>query len=61
MALQFFAEFAFRGRERELLTWFFWHGSFNPTAISPAHMDEYVAQVSKPGALRASIEYYASV
>jgi pimeloyl-ACP methyl ester carboxylesterase len=55
------AEFAFRGRERELLTWFFWHGSCNPTAISPAHMDEYVAQVSKPGALRAGIEYYASV
>jgi hypothetical protein len=24
------AEFAFRGRERELLTWFFWHGSCNP-------------------------------
>jgi pimeloyl-ACP methyl ester carboxylesterase len=55
------AEFAFRGRERELLTWFFWHGSCNPTAISAAHMDEYVAQVSKPGALRAGIEYYASV
>ena len=55
------AEFAFRGRERELLTWFFWHGSCDPTAVSPAHMDEYVAQVSKPGALRAGIEYYASV
>jgi pimeloyl-ACP methyl ester carboxylesterase len=55
------AEFAFRGRERELLTWFFWHGSCDPTAISPAHMDEYVSQVAKPGALRAGIEYYASV
>jgi pimeloyl-ACP methyl ester carboxylesterase len=55
------AEFAFRGRERELLTWFFWHGSCDPTAVSPAHMDEYVAQISKPGALRAGIEYYASV
>jgi len=55
------AEFAFRGRERELLTWFFWHGSCNPTAVSPAHMDEYVSQVAKPGALRAGIEYYASV
>ena len=55
------AEFAFRGRERELLTWFFWHGSCNPTAISRAHLEEYVDQVSKPGALRAGIEYYASV
>jgi pimeloyl-ACP methyl ester carboxylesterase len=55
------AEFAFRGRERELLTWFFWHGSCNPTAVSPEHMDEYVSQVSKPGALRAGIEYYATV
>jgi len=55
------AEFAFRGRERELLTWFFWHGSCDPTAVSTAHMDEYVAQISKPGALRAGIEYYAAV
>lgn len=55
------AEFAFRGRERELLTWFFWHGSCNPSAISPAHLDEYVDQIAKPGALRAGIEYYASV
>lgn len=55
------AEFAFRGRERELLTWFFWHGSCNPSAISQAHLDEYVDQIAKPGALRAGIEYYASV
>lgn len=55
------AEFAFRGRERELLTWFFWHGSCNPTAVSPAHLDEYVDQIAKPGALRAGIEYYAAV
>jgi pimeloyl-ACP methyl ester carboxylesterase len=55
------AEFAFRGRERELLTWFFWHGACNPTAVAPAHMDEYVGQIAKPGALRAGIELYASV
>jgi pimeloyl-ACP methyl ester carboxylesterase len=55
------AEFAFRGRERELLTWFFWHGSCNPAAVAPAHLDEYVDQISKPGALRAGIEYYAAV
>jgi pimeloyl-ACP methyl ester carboxylesterase len=55
------AEFAFRGRERELLTWFFWHGSCNPTAVSQTHLDEYVDQIAKPGALRAGIEYYATV
>ncbi len=55
------AEFAFRGRERELLTWFFWHGSCNPASISQAHLDEYTDQIAKPGALRAGIEYYAAV
>ncbi len=55
------AEFAFRGRERELLSWFFWHGSCNPSAVSHEHLEEYVRQVAKPGALRAGIEYYAAV
>ena len=55
------AEFAFRGRERELLTWFFWHGSCNPSPVSAAHLQDYVDQVSRPGALRAGIEYYAAV
>ena len=55
------AEFAFRGRERELLTWFLWHGSHNPASVSQEHLTEYVDQISKPGALRAGIEYYAAV
>lgn len=55
------AEFAFRGRERELLTWFFWHGSCNPSPVSAEHLQEYVDQMAKPGALRAGIEYYAAV
>lgn len=55
------AEFAFRGKERQLLTWFLWHGSCNPAAVSREHLDEYVDQISKPGALRAGIEYYAAV
>jgi pimeloyl-ACP methyl ester carboxylesterase len=54
------AEFAFRGRERELLTWFFWHSACNPAAVSPKHLTEYVDQLAKPGALRAGIEYYAA-
>lgn len=55
------AEFAFRGRERELLSWFFWHGSCNPSAVSAAHLDEYIRNVTRPGALRAGIELYAAV
>ncbi len=55
------AEWAFRARERELLTWFFWRLSHNEAAVSPAHFEEYVRQISKPGALRAGIENYASV
>lgn len=55
------AEMAFRGRERELLTWFFWHLSCDPSAVSAEHVEEYARQISKPGALRAGIEYYAAV
>jgi pimeloyl-ACP methyl ester carboxylesterase len=55
------AEFAFRGRERELLDWFFWHGSCDGAAVTATHLEEYVRQVSRPGALRAGIEYYAAV
>ncbi|MHA4846923.1 alpha/beta fold hydrolase [Flavitalea antarctica] len=55
------AEFAFAGKERQLLTWFFWHLSHNESAVSKEHFEEYVKQISKPGALRAGIEYYAAV
>jgi pimeloyl-ACP methyl ester carboxylesterase len=55
------AESAFRGQERELLSWFFWHDSANPSAVSHDHFEEYVRQISRPGALRAGIEYYAAV
>ncbi len=55
------AEFAFTGKERELLAWFFWHLSHNESAVSNEHFEEYVKQITKPGALRAGIEYYAAV
>jgi pimeloyl-ACP methyl ester carboxylesterase len=55
------AEFAFQGKERELLAWFFWHLSHNESAVSPEHFENYVKQLQKPGALRAGIEYYANV
>lgn len=55
------AEFAFQGKERQLLSWFFWHIAHDEAAVSPEHFEEYVRQISKPGALRAGIEYYAAV
>lgn len=55
------AEWAFRGRERELLGWFFGHIAMNPDAVSAADFESYVLNLQRPGALRAGIEYYASV
>lgn len=50
------------GRERELLSWFFYHASYKGNAgIDPSHFDAYVMELVKPGALRAGIGYYASV
>jgi pimeloyl-ACP methyl ester carboxylesterase len=55
------AEHFIRGRERDLLTWFFWHAACDPSAVSAEDFEEYVRQISKPGALRAGINYYAEV
>jgi pimeloyl-ACP methyl ester carboxylesterase len=49
------------GKERELLSWFFWHLSFDHQAITGATFDLYVRELQKPGALRAMTEYYAAV
>lgn len=50
------------GRERELLSWFFYHASYKGNAgIDPAHFEAYATELVKPGALRAGIGYYASV
>jgi hypothetical protein len=38
------------GRRQAAATWFFWHGSCNPIAISRAHSGEYIDQIAK-GAL----------
>ena len=55
------AESFMAGQERKLLTWFFWHLSCNPSAVGAEDFEEYYRQISKPGALRAGINYYASV
>lgn len=55
------AVMAFQGKEQELLSWFFWHLSYNPTAVSSTHFDEYLRLLKRPGALRAGVMYYANV
>lgn len=52
---------AFRGRERELLSWFFWHLAHNGEAVSQQHFEAYVRALQRPGALRAGMNYYAAV
>ena len=50
------------GREDEMLDRFFHHISYKGTsAVSDEHFELYLRNVRKPGALRAGIQYYASV
>lgn len=46
------------GRERPYLQWFFEHFAYDPSAISPVDLDEYVAAITQVGALRASLGVY---
>ena len=56
------AEWLLRGRERELLDWFFWHNGYGDgLAVSAAHFDAYHRAITRPGVLRAGIETYAAV
>lgn len=56
------ATWMLQGQERELLAWFFYHFAYSGNAsVSEAHMDAYTREISKPGALRAGISYYAAV
>ena len=48
------AEFFIRGREREMLQWYFFHGSYSgPTAFTEGVVNRYATSISKPGFLRA--------
>ncbi|MBL7748394.1 MAG: alpha/beta hydrolase [Chitinophagaceae bacterium] len=55
------AVMAFQGKEQELLSWFFWHLSYNASAVSATHFNEYLKLLKRPGALRAGVMYYANV
>lgn len=56
------AEFLIRGREREMLSWWFYHIAYSGDSyMSSEHFEAYARSLSKPGALRACIEHYAQV
>ncbi len=55
-------EWLIRGREREFLSWYFYHiAHAGNAAISQEHFERYAREWQKPGALRGAIQYYASV
>ena len=56
------AEFLIRGKEREMMSWWFYHIAYSGNVhMSSEHFESYVREISKPGALRAGINYYAAV
>jgi pimeloyl-ACP methyl ester carboxylesterase len=46
------------GHERPYLQWFFEHFAYDPSAITTADLDEYVAAITQVGALRAGLAVY---
>ena len=56
------AEFLIRGKEREMLSWWFYHIAYSGNVrMSAEHFEANAREISKPGALRAGILYYAAV
>ncbi len=51
-------ELLIQGKERPFLRWFFEHFAYDPSAISAADLDEYVAAITQVGALRAGLAVY---
>lgn len=55
------AERLFTGRERDLLAWYLNHSSDDPNAVRAADLAVYERELSKPGALRAMLRYFAAI
>lgn len=50
------AEFLMRGKEKQFLEWYFFHGSYSgPESFSQDTVDRYASSISKPGFLRAML------
>lgn len=55
------AEGLLTGKERVFFSWMYHHYAYNPTAITPADIDEYLRSYTAPGALRAGCQYYQTL
>ncbi|CAN8099542.1 unnamed protein product [Discula destructiva] len=55
------AEFFIRDRERQMLGWYFYHGSYSGVAAFPEDIvNRYASSISKPGFLRAMFGPFAA-
>lgn len=55
------AEFFISGKEKEMLSWYFFHASYSGTAaVSEEHLNRYTSQISKPGFLRSGMMYFGA-
>jgi pimeloyl-ACP methyl ester carboxylesterase len=56
------SEYFIQGREKQMLSWYFFHSSYSGTAsVSEDHLQRYTNEISKPGFLRSGMEYFAAV
>ena len=55
------AQFFVQGREKEMLAWYFFHGSYSgDDVISNDLLETYTRALAKPGFLRAMFQYFAA-
>lgn len=55
------AEFFISGREKQMLSWYFFHASYSGTAaVSEDDLNRYTSQISKPGFLRSGMMYFGA-
>ena len=55
------AQYFIQGREKEMLTWYFWHASYSgQEAISQDLLNRYTTSISKPGFLRSGFELFSN-
>ncbi|KAF2735840.1 alpha/beta-hydrolase, partial [Polyplosphaeria fusca] len=55
------AEFFISGREKQMLSWYFFHSSYSGTSsVTEDHLNRYTSEISKPGFLRSGLLYFAA-
>lgn len=55
------AQYFIQGREKEMLAWYFWHGSYSGnSAISNDLLETYTRSITKLGFLRSGLSYFGA-